>query len=39
MVVVFAVAITVFKVASIRAPAVWAFVQINEALAGSVLDC
>jgi hypothetical protein len=38
MVVVFAVAITVFKVASIRASAVWAFVQVNEALTWSVLD-
>jgi hypothetical protein len=39
MVVVFAVAITVLKVASIRAPAVWTFVQVDQALAWSVLDC
>jgi hypothetical protein len=39
MVVIFAVAIAVLEVASIRASAVWTFVQVNEALAWSVLDC
>jgi hypothetical protein len=38
MVVVFAVAIAVFEVASIRTAAVWAFVLVDEALAWSVLD-
>jgi hypothetical protein len=39
MVVVFAVGIAVFKVASVRAPAIWTFMEINEALAWSVLNC
>jgi hypothetical protein len=39
MVIVFAVIFAVLKVASVRSAAVWAFVQVNEALAWSVLDC
>ena len=38
MLVVFAVIFAVLKVASIRTAAVWTFVQVNEALAWSVLD-
>jgi hypothetical protein len=39
MAVVFAVIFAVLEIASIGSAAVWAFVQVNEALAWSVLDC